>query len=445
MRFVQLDPIRAPARAADLILRQRVAGYRAGDLDRAYPALGLAEDYLHVYGVMPESTRALLHPRRRGATAFASSASIRGWLRGSSRTSQRTGETHPRDLALLGRHRTVNGWGGNSAATTRVLEALHFRGKLRVVRRANGIKVYALAPPAASSQPAAARARAILRLLLDLYAPLPEVSFRQLARMVTESSRVRVRLRARTLRRAARRPGGRAHRRRRAAMAHARRRDAATTGAGTSAIPRAVRPGACGTGGASRCCGAGNIASRRTRLPRSASSATTRCRFCGATTSSAGPTRSVDSTATLDGRGRLRAQRSSRRAVPARARSRGGAAARVRRRTERRRCADADRRNAGAVPRVEPHLGLDVACDHVPARHGRARAVGGLPLRARERHPRGVVPRDAACRFDFRCASTRVRGIRRDAVRAELHRRVLGGALRRRPGSSRWCSRRSCS
>src|SRR6185295_12059044 len=36
MRFVQLDPIRAPARAADLILRQRVPGYRAGDLDRQY-------------------------------------------------------------------------------------------------------------------------------------------------------------------------------------------------------------------------------------------------------------------------------------------------------------------------------------------------------------------------------------------------------------------------
>ena len=32
--FVQADPIRAPARAQDLVLRHRVAGYRAGDLDR---------------------------------------------------------------------------------------------------------------------------------------------------------------------------------------------------------------------------------------------------------------------------------------------------------------------------------------------------------------------------------------------------------------------------
>jgi len=63
MGFVQLDPIRAPARAADLILRHRVAGYRAGDLDRGYPDMPLAEDYLHVYGVMPAPTQDLLHPR----------------------------------------------------------------------------------------------------------------------------------------------------------------------------------------------------------------------------------------------------------------------------------------------------------------------------------------------------------------------------------------------
>ena len=31
--FVQADPIRAPARAQDLTLRHRVAGYRAGDLE----------------------------------------------------------------------------------------------------------------------------------------------------------------------------------------------------------------------------------------------------------------------------------------------------------------------------------------------------------------------------------------------------------------------------
>ena len=32
--FVQADPIRAPARAQDLTLRHRVAGYCSGDLER---------------------------------------------------------------------------------------------------------------------------------------------------------------------------------------------------------------------------------------------------------------------------------------------------------------------------------------------------------------------------------------------------------------------------
>src|SRR3954464_15713442 len=124
MRFVQLDPIRAPARAADLILRHRITGYRAGDLDRAYSSLDLAEDYIHVYGVMPHATRDLLHPRsashrfrverehpRLGSRVLAHVAA--------------NGETHPRDLASLGNHRTTSGWGNDSTATTRVLEALH--------------------------------------------------------------------------------------------------------------------------------------------------------------------------------------------------------------------------------------------------------------------------------------------------------------------------------
>ena len=43
--FVQADPIRAPARAQDLVLRHRVAGYRAGDLERRYEELGVEEDF----------------------------------------------------------------------------------------------------------------------------------------------------------------------------------------------------------------------------------------------------------------------------------------------------------------------------------------------------------------------------------------------------------------
>jgi uncharacterized protein YcaQ len=204
LRFVQLDPIRAPARAADLILRQRVPGYRAGDLERAYPSLPLAEDYLHVYGVMPTGTRDLLHPRSARLRFRAEREHPRLAARVLAHVAA-NGETHPRDLAHLGVQRTTSGWGNDSAATTRILEALHLRGLLRVARRVNGIKVYAPGAAAVEPRPAGERARDLLLLLLDLYAPLPERSFRELARMVTEVS-VSPALRARTLARLERDP-----------------------------------------------------------------------------------------------------------------------------------------------------------------------------------------------------------------------------------------------
>ena len=39
--FVQADPMRAPARAQDLILVHRVKDYRAGELERRYPRLAI--------------------------------------------------------------------------------------------------------------------------------------------------------------------------------------------------------------------------------------------------------------------------------------------------------------------------------------------------------------------------------------------------------------------
>jgi uncharacterized protein YcaQ len=55
--FVQADPIRAPARAQDLTLRHRVAGYRAGDLERRYPRLAIEEDFFVNYGFLPRVPR----------------------------------------------------------------------------------------------------------------------------------------------------------------------------------------------------------------------------------------------------------------------------------------------------------------------------------------------------------------------------------------------------
>src|SRR6266550_4019013 len=61
--FVQADPIRAPARAQNLILRHRVKNYHAGDLERLYPKLGIEEDFFVVYGFLTRPVQALMHPR----------------------------------------------------------------------------------------------------------------------------------------------------------------------------------------------------------------------------------------------------------------------------------------------------------------------------------------------------------------------------------------------
>src|SRR5580693_5235945 len=61
--FVQADPMRAPARAQDLILAYRVKGYRAGELERRYPRLAVEEAFFINYGFLPRESLALLHPR----------------------------------------------------------------------------------------------------------------------------------------------------------------------------------------------------------------------------------------------------------------------------------------------------------------------------------------------------------------------------------------------
>jgi len=61
--FVQADPIRAPARAQDLTLRHRVAGYRAADLERRYADLDVHEDVFVNYGFVTGAVQKLMHPR----------------------------------------------------------------------------------------------------------------------------------------------------------------------------------------------------------------------------------------------------------------------------------------------------------------------------------------------------------------------------------------------
>jgi uncharacterized protein YcaQ len=140
LEFVQADPIRAPARAQDLILRHRVNGYRAGDLERRYPSLEIEEDLLYAYGFMGREVWRLLHPRK-ATRATELERRVLELVR-------LKGAMHPGELeGHFGRRRVVNAWGGYSKATKDALEKLHHRGLLRIARRENGIRVYEPAPP----------------------------------------------------------------------------------------------------------------------------------------------------------------------------------------------------------------------------------------------------------------------------------------------------------
>lgn len=164
--FIQADPIRSPARAQDLILRLRVKNYRVGDLERLYASLDIEEDYLYAYGFVHRRVWQILHPR------------------GSSRLSdlerkvldavRRDGETHPAALeAHFGRARVINDWGGYSKATTRALEALHYRGLLRIARREDGIRVYAPAEISIGLLAPEERMRRLVLAMVDILAPVP--------------------------------------------------------------------------------------------------------------------------------------------------------------------------------------------------------------------------------------------------------------------------------
>jgi uncharacterized protein YcaQ len=181
--FVQADPIRAPARAQDLTLRHRVAGYRAGDLERLYARLDVHEDFFVNYGFVTSGVLALMHPRN-GSTPWtpARGKHVRALLE----FVRAHGPVHPRDVDDHFELGTVtNYWGGSSSATTHLLEAMHYRGLLRVVRRDAGIRVYAVHEHASAPRdPAIRRARldSLVDVIVNKYAPLPAASLTTLVR-----------------------------------------------------------------------------------------------------------------------------------------------------------------------------------------------------------------------------------------------------------------------
>ena len=196
--FVQADPIRAPARAQDLTLRHRVKGYRAGDLERRYAALGVEEDFFVNYGFLPRATQALMHPRTpRVAWPAAKALMAQAVLA----YVQARGVVHPREVdAHFAHGRAANWFGGTSSVSTQLLDGMHYRGMLRIAGRVSGVRTYAAVAVAAQSggdqQLASTQVNgtqvnetqlnpvqaidALIDVIVHKYAPLPEASLRQL-------------------------------------------------------------------------------------------------------------------------------------------------------------------------------------------------------------------------------------------------------------------------
>ena len=181
--FVQADPIRAPARAQDLILRHRVRNYHAGDLERRYARLGIEEDFFVNYGFLPRATQVLMHPRARlkrlSPTQHKRTQAVLEYI-------QQRRAVHPRKVDEYFAHgKVLNYWGGSSNATTHLLDDMHYRGMLRIARRAKGTRIYAAhayAPHAGGEAEGNPPLDALVDVIVRTYAPLPARSLDVLVR-----------------------------------------------------------------------------------------------------------------------------------------------------------------------------------------------------------------------------------------------------------------------
>jgi uncharacterized protein YcaQ len=180
MGFLQADPIRAPARAQDLILRHRVRNYHAGDLERLYPTLNIEEDYFINYGYVTRAISALMHPRSdtrvngdgespRPSAQKRKARVVLDFVR-------ERGTVHPREVDEHFSHGKVkNYWGGLSNATTHLMDDLHYRGALRIARRERGIRIYEACQhdgPSIDDAQCRSRIDSLVDVVVRIYAPL---------------------------------------------------------------------------------------------------------------------------------------------------------------------------------------------------------------------------------------------------------------------------------
>src|SRR6202790_638804 len=188
--FVQADPIRAPARAQDLTLRHRVAGYRAGDLERRYPKLPIEEDFFVNYGFLPRAHHGLMHPRvpktEWPPSRLQKAQAVLEFIR-------ERGPVHPRLVDAHFAHGKITNWfGGSSNATTHLLDDMHYRGMLRIARRESGTRIYAVREPpyrevgSTPSDPMVEidRFDTLIDVVMHKYAPLPAASLGHLVSLL---------------------------------------------------------------------------------------------------------------------------------------------------------------------------------------------------------------------------------------------------------------------
>lgn len=188
MGFLQADPIRSPARAQDLILHQRVKDYHAGDLERLYASHDIEEDFFINYGYVTRSLQTLMHPRLNSKVLTDEDG--RPWSAVQRKRAnlvldfvRERGVVHPREVDQFFSHgKVTNYWGGSSNATTHLLEAMHYMGLLRVVRREKGIRLYTVHEhPSLDLTEAERQAKmdGLIDTVVNLYGPLsrPSLSY----------------------------------------------------------------------------------------------------------------------------------------------------------------------------------------------------------------------------------------------------------------------------
>jgi uncharacterized protein len=180
MGYLQADPIRSPARAQDLILRQRVKNYRAGDIEQLYTRLDIEEDFFVNYGYVTRALHRLMHPR---STSLVDNGSA--WPAAKTKQAKlllefvrSRGSVHPREVDEHFAHGKIeNYWGGSSSATTHLLQEMQYVGMVRIVRREKGIRIYSvresLGETAANQASIDLTIDALVDVLVGIYAPLP--------------------------------------------------------------------------------------------------------------------------------------------------------------------------------------------------------------------------------------------------------------------------------